>query len=133
MYGSGVDVTQSHSYCVNDFLNGTSPQIGSIVIDVRTWTFKPLRSKLQYERSEDMDKRSLVFQETLHTMSRLPNLYDRPKSDLRQYLFGFVRKDNNELKIVEEDQENLIIEQFLGRYDFFSRNLMLIPLSQIPF
>jgi hypothetical protein len=133
VYGSGVDATKSHSYCLDDFSSGTSPQIGTVVIDIRTWTFKTLRSKLQFECSEDMDRRSLIFQEALHIMSRLPNLYNRPKSDLRQYYFGFVRKDNNELRIVEPDQEDITVEEFLGRYEFYSRNLMLIPLSQIPF
>ena len=133
VYGNARDPTLSHSYCLDDFPTATSPQIGSIVIDIRTTTFHTLRSKLQFEKSEDMDRRSLIFQEALYLMSRLPNLYDRPKRDLREYYVGFVRKDNNELKIVGRDQEHQTVEEFLGRYEFYSRNLMIIPLSQVTF
>ena len=133
VYGNARDPTLSHSYCLDDFPTATSPQIGSIVIDIRATTFHTLRSKLQFEKSEDMDRRSLIFQEALYLMSRLPNLYDRPKRDLREYYVGFVRKDNNELKIVGRDQEHQTVEEFLGRYEFYSRNLMIIPLSQVTF
>ena len=133
VYGNGRDPTLSHSYCLDDFPTATSPQIGSIVIDIRAMTFKQLRLKLQYDKSEDMDRRSILFQEALYLMSRLPNIYDRPKRDLREYYIGFVRKDNNELKIVGKDQEHQTVEEFLGRYEFYSRNLMLVPLSQVTF
>ena len=63
-------------------------------------------------------------------MDRLPNLFNRPTEDLRKYFFGFVRKDNNELKIVGTE-ETQTVESFLGRYEFFARNLMLIPYSQL--
>lgn len=133
VYGNARDPTLSHSYCLDDFPTATSPQIGSMFVDIRATTFKQLRSRLQFEKSEDMDRRSMIFQEALYLMSRLPNLYDRSKRDLREYYIGFVRKDNNELKIVGKDQEHQTIEEFLGRYEFFTRNLMIIPYSQVSF
>mmetsp|Transcript_35696 Transcript_35696/g.33838 ORF Transcript_35696/g.33838 Transcript_35696/m.33838 type:complete len:160 (+) Transcript_35696:20-499(+) len=132
VYGLNVDVTRSHAFCIDDMPTGTSPQIGDIVVDSKSTTFKELRNKVQYNRSEDMDKRSLIFQEALSIMDRLPNTFNKPKEDLKKYLFGFVRRDNNELKIVLGDQEGMAIEIFLERYEFFARNLMLIPLSQLP-
>jgi hypothetical protein len=132
VYGLNVDVTRSHAFCIDDMPTGTSPQIGDIVVDSKSTTFKELRNKVQYNRSEDMDKRSLIFQEALSIMDRLPNTFNKPKEDLKKYLFGFVRRDNNELKIVLDDQEGMAIEIFLERYEFFARNLMLIPLSQLP-
>lgn len=133
IYGLNVDVSRSHAFCIDDMPTGTSPQIGEIVVDSKSTTFKELRNKVQYNRSEDMDRRSLMFQEALSIMDRLPNTFNKPKEDLKKYLFGFVRTDNNELKIVVEDQEGMPIESFLERYEFFARNLMLIPLSQLPF
>ena len=131
IYGHGLDITRSHSFCIADMPSGTSPQIGEISFDIRATTFRELRIKLQYSRSNDIDKRSLVFQEAMSIMDRLPNIFNRPKGDLRKYFFGFVRKDNNELKIVYENEEDHKVESFLGRYEFFARNLMLIPLSQL--
>ena len=117
-------------FCIADMPSGTSSQIGEMIFDIRTMTFKELRDKLQYNRSQDMDRRSLIFQEALSIMDRLPNLFNRPTEDLRKYFFGFVRKDNNELKIVGTE-ETQTVETFLGRYEFFARNLMLIPFSQL--
>ena len=131
VYGHGADNTRSHSFCIADMPSGTSSQIGEMIFDIRTMTFKELRDKLQYNRSQDMDRRSLIFQEALSIMDRLPNLFNRPTEDLRKYFFGFVRKDNNELKIVGTE-ETQTVESFLGRYEFFARNLMLIPYSQLP-
>lgn len=130
IYGHGLDVTRSHSFCIDDMPSGTSPQIGEIVFDIRATTFKELRTKLQYSSRNDIDKRSLLFQEAMSIMDRLPNIFNRPKADLRKYCFGFVRKDNNELKIVDAEEDQTV-ESFLGRYEFFARNLMLIPLSQL--
>lgn len=130
VYGHGIDTSRSHSYCVDDTQNVTV-HVGEVLVDISSITFKELRIKIQYNKSNDMDKRSLLFQEVLFIMDKLPNIYNRDKNELRKYLFGFVRKGNNELKIVGNNQEDQSIEMFLDRYDFFARNLMIIPLSQI--
>jgi hypothetical protein len=131
IYGTGMNVNISHSFCINDMPCGTSPQIGDIKFDIRSTSFKQLRNMLEYDRSDDMLKRSLIFQEALSIMGRLPNISSRPKQELNRYLFGFVRKDNRELKIVDGNQEGQIVESFLEQYEFFVRNLMIIPLSQL--
>ena len=66
-------------------------------------------------------------------MSRMPNLYNRPKWELNKFQFGFVHKKIFEdVKLIHPDREGEPIADLIGRTDFFEHDLILCPLSQIP-
>lgn len=79
MYGAHGDSTYGHSYIVDDVPLGISAPIAEYYLDATTYTFKELRYLLQYNTTTagHMKKRSLVFQEALFIMSRMPNIYNR--------------------------------------------------------
>ena len=69
----------------------------------------------------------------LFIMSRMPNLYNRPKWELNKFQFGFVHKKIFEdVKLIHPDREGEPIADLIGRTDFFEHDLILCPLSQIP-
>lgn len=131
VYGHAMDVTRSHSLCVADLPSGTSPKIGNITFDIRSTTFAQLRDKLQYDRTRDMDRRTKMFQEAVYIMDSQPDAFGRPNGDKRKYLIGFVLKGSNLTKISPFDNDQTI-ECFLENHSFFSRDLILIPFSQLP-
>lgn len=132
VFGEGDNYTHSHGYLVDDMPTGISPPIGRLNIDARTHTLAQLRPMIEYKRQGHMDRRSLLFQEALFIMNRLPNLYNRSKEDLIKYSFGFVQKDGTEVKLIHPDRETEFISDLIGAVDFFSHDLILIPWSQIP-
>ena len=132
VYGQGLDTRVSHGYCVDDQPFSISPPIGELFIDVRSVTLKQLRPMIQYSRSGHQDKRSMMFQEALFIMSRLPNYYDRPELELQKYVFAFAKKDGSEVKMISPNRESEPIASLIGATDFFIHDLVLVPLSQIP-
>ena len=132
VYGKGLDTTQSHGYCVDDTPLGISASLGELVIDVRCTNLKQMRTMIQYNRSSHMDKRSIMFQEALFIMSRMPNYFNRPKEELNKYVFGFIRKDNQQVKLISLDREDEPIAALIGAADFFLHDLIMVPFSQIP-
>lgn len=131
LYGHSMETSGSHSLYIADLSSWTSPKIGNISIDICSTTFAQLRDKLQYERTCDMDRRTRVFQEAISIMDSQPNVFDRPEEDRRTYLIGFVHKGSNRMKISPFDNYQTI-ECFLEKHSFFSRDLILIPFSQLP-
>ena len=131
LYGHAMDTAGYHSLYIADLSSGASPKIGNISIDICSTTFAQLRDKLQYERTCDMDRRTKLFQEAIYIMVSQPNVFNRPDEDRRKYLIGFVHKGNNRMKISPFDN-NQTIECFLEKHSFFSRDLILIPFSQLP-
>ena len=66
-------------------------------------------------------------------MSRMPNIYNRPRWELNKFQFGFVHKKIFEdVKLIHPDREGEPIADLIGRTDFFEHDLILCPLSQIP-
>lgn len=131
VYGKSFDSSLSHSYLIDDCYTGISAPIGELNIDIRKMTLKELRPILQYDRSGHMDRRSMLFQEAMFIMSRLPNYYNRPKVELNKYLFGFLHKETSELTLVNAEKEVVPIIDLLGVVDYFSYDLAIVPLSQI--
>ena len=131
VYGKEFDSSDSHSYLIDDHYNGTSSAIGEFCIDIRSMKLKNMRPIIQYDRSGHMDKRSMMFQEALFIMSRLPNHYNRPSNELKQYQFGFLKKDGGELRLVSRDDEEKPISDLIGAVDYFQYDLAIVPLSQI--
>jgi hypothetical protein len=132
VFGEGDNYTHSHGYLVDDMPTGISPPIGCLNIDARTHTLAQLRPLIEYKRQGHMDRRSLMFQEALFIMNRLPNIYNRSKEDLIKYSFGFVLKEGTDVKLIHPDRETEFISNLIGAVDFFSHDLILIPWSQIP-
>jgi hypothetical protein len=87
---------------------------------------------IQYSRSGHQDKRSMMFQEALFIMSRLPNYYNRPELELQKYVFAFAKKDGSEVKMISPNRETEPIASLISATDFFIHDLVLVPLSQIP-
>ena len=132
VYGKSTNSTESHSYLVDDMSTGTSSCVGELNINIRKVTFKQLRPMVQYNRSGHMDKRSLIFQEALFIMGRLPNYFNRPACELNQYQFGFMKKtDKLDMRIVDISKEDMCISDFIGTTEIFAFDLMIVPLSQI--
>jgi hypothetical protein len=65
-------------------------------------------------------------------MSKLPNLYNRPREELTKYRLGFMRKENQQVKLIDSSRENEPIASLIGATDFFLHDLIVVPLSQIP-
>ena len=131
VYGAGLNKTNSHGYCVDDTPSGISAPVGELVVDVRQLTLTQLRPMIQFDRTGNMLRRHPIFQEVLFIMSRLPNMYNRPKEELDKYQFGFVRKNGQEVKLLHPSRENEAIVNLIGVTDFFDHDLIIVPLSQI--
>ena len=71
-----------------------------------------------------------MFQEALFIMSRLPNLYDRPKPELTMWQYGYVRKDDAQVKLIHPDKEEGTLGSVIP--ELFKHDLVIVPLSQIP-
>lgn len=125
-----MPVTHSHSFLIDDFSTGLSPIINEIQIDVRKLTLTLLRPILMYNSKTHMNKRSLLFQEVLFIMSRLPNLYDRPKDDLTKWQYGYVKKNETKVKLIHPDREDQLIVSIIP--ELYKHDLVIVPLSQIP-
>lgn len=132
VYGKNANTMESHSYLVDNVPTGTSSPIGELNIDIRKMTLKQLRSIIQYDMSGGMNRRSLMFNEALFIMGRLPNYYDRPIGDMNKYQFGFLKKDGSDFRLVSTPKEEIIICDLIGTIDFFCYDLLIVPLSQIP-
>mmetsp|Transcript_28248 Transcript_28248/g.47502 ORF Transcript_28248/g.47502 Transcript_28248/m.47502 type:complete len:182 (-) Transcript_28248:886-1431(-) len=133
VYGHKFDASVSHSYLVDDVPTGTSGPIGEFSVDIRQMTLKQLRPMIQLDRSGHIDRRSMMFSEALFIMRRLPNHFNRPPELWSKYLFGFVKKDNpSELKLIPADDELKPIASLIGFTDYFTVDLAIVPLSQIP-
>lgn len=130
VYGQSMAVTHSHGYLVDDFPTGLSDPIGDIAIDPRKNTFETLRPLLMYNTTGHMKRRSMLFQEALFIMSRLPNLYDRHKSELTLWQYGYVRKDDAQVKLIHPDKEGGTLGSVIP--EIFKHDLVIVPLSQIP-
>lgn len=132
VYGLRFDSSKSHSYLVDDVPTGTSAPIGEFHIDIRNKTLAQLRPMIQYDRSGHMDKRSIMFQEALFLMRRMPNYFDRPANEWNKYRLGFVHKETLELKLIKEEDEGRPIAELIGATDYFTVDLAIVPLTQIP-
>ena len=132
VYGKQDHPTESHSYLVDDISVGVSSPIGTITINIYTMTLKKLRPLIEYDTRGHMDRRSMMFQEALYIMSRLPNYYNLPTNQLKLYRFGFLKKDKTDFQLIPKDKEETPIADLIGAVDFFVYDLMIVPLSQIP-
>jgi hypothetical protein len=130
VYSQTMPVTHSHGYLVDDMSTGLSPSIGEIQIDARKHTLTALRPLLMYNTAKHMTRRSLIFQEALFIMARLPNLYDRPKEDLTQWQYGYVKKNETKVKLIHPDREEQLIISVIP--ELYQHDLVIVPLSQIP-
>lgn len=133
VYGLKFDSSVSHSYLVDDVPTDTTAPIGEFHIDIRTTSLKQIRPMIQYDRSGHMDRRSMMFQEALFQMRRLPNYFNRPASDWNKYRLGFVNKDTGgDLKLIAESDEEKPIAELIGATDYFLVDLAIVPITQIP-
>lgn len=131
LYGLRDNIHESHSYLIDDCFTGVSSPLGDLFVNINTVTLRQLRPMIEYDRSNHMDKRSMMFQEALFLMSRMPNYFGRPKSELKEYQFGFLKKDRSEFKIIAVSDEDKVIGDLIGLVDFFTYDLCIVPLSQI--
>lgn len=132
VYGKKFDPTKSHCYLIDDVHSGTSSPITELNIDIYQMTFQQLRPILEYDKSGDMLRRNIIFQEALFIMNRLPNDYSIDKKDLNKYRFGFFKRDTGELKLITLENEGKPISESVDNYvDFFEYDIVIVPISQI--
>ena len=67
----------------------------------------------------------------LFVMDRLPNIYNRPRDELRKYRFGFYKRDKSDFRLLRYEDESKPIADLIGAVDFFTYDLCVVPLSQI--
>jgi hypothetical protein len=133
VWGQSHDVNHSHGYLVDDVPTGLSGSIGVLQVNAQKITFRELRPMIEFAQNcGHMRKRNLMFAEAQFIMNRMPNLYDRPFSDLQKYRLGFVRKDGTDVKMFTRDQDDTPVVQLLGVTEYFGHDLVIIPFSQIP-
>lgn len=132
VYGRGFDPSVSHSYLVDDVPCGTSSPIGELTVDLTTVTARSLRPIIQFDSPRNMSKRSLMFQEAMFIMSRLPNYYDRPREQLNKFRFGLYKVDGSDFKLLSEEDEDRPIAELFGVTSLLGYDLAIVPLSQIP-
>lgn len=130
VYGQSMAVTHSHGYLVDDFPTGLSDPVGEVIIDPRKTTFEALRPKIMYNTAGHMNRRSVMFQEALFIMSRLPNLYDRPKIELTMWQYGYVKKEDAQVKLIHPEKESGTLGSIIP--EIYKHDLVIVPLSQIP-
>ena len=132
VYGEGYKTTVSHGYILDDLPKGVSDPVVTMPVNIRILTLQQLRPILMYDQRNAMKKRSVVWQEVLYIIGRLPNLFDRPKAELNLFQFGFCRKDNlQDIQLVHPSYEDKSIAELIGATDFFSHDLIIVPLTQI--
>ncbi len=132
VFGRSLNTANSHSYLVDDVPTGTSSCIGELNVDIRSTNLKQLRSMIQFDRSGHMNKRSLMFQEALFIMGRLPNYFNRPTEDMNKYQFGFMNKKSaQDMRLISVESEETVISELIGATDFFTHDLLIVPLSQV--
>jgi hypothetical protein len=132
VFGYKFESSISHSYLVDDVPSGTSSPIGQFSIDIRQMTLKQLRPLIQFDMSGHMNRRSLMFQEAMFIMRRMPNHFNKPADQWSKYLFGFVRKDSNAMKLIQAADEDKPISTLIGATEYFEVDLAIVPLTQIP-
>ena len=132
VYGEGYKTQWSHGYILDDQPMGVSDPVVTMPVNIRILTLQQLRPILMYDMRNNMKKRSVVWQEVLYIFGRLPNIFDRPKSELNLFQFGFCRKDNlQDIQLVHPSYENRSISDLIGATDFFNHDLIIVPLTQI--
>lgn len=99
-------------------------------VDAKTTKLSEMRDRIEFNRSGHMNRRTLLFQEALFIMSRLPNYYDRPKSQLTRWQFGYVKKGSDNVKMIHPEAESQTL--FAAVPDLFSVDVVIVPLSQVP-
>jgi hypothetical protein len=132
VYGRDENRTESHSYLLDDFPTGITWVVGELNINIRTKTLAQVRPMIEYSKENNIVKRTILFQEVLFIMGKLPNYYNREKPELVQYRFGFVKKDKTGFRLLSVEDEEKPIADLIGAVDFFGYDLCIVPLSQIP-
>ncbi|CAN0343291.1 unnamed protein product, partial [Ectocarpus fasciculatus] len=98
--------------------------------DAKKTTLSEIRDRIEYNRDGHMNRRTLLFQEALFIMGRMPNYYDRPKGQLTRWQFGYVQKGSDNVKMIHPDSEGQTL--FATVPDLFGVDIVIVPLSQVP-
>lgn len=130
VYGIGEQVTLSHGYVVDDAYTGISSVIGTITIDFSSTNVRELRQVIEYDSRDFVKRRSLLFQEALFIMQRLPNIYDKPKHLINNYTLGYAKKLSNEVKLIDCSNEDEFLDRLVKHVH--EVDLIIIPITQLP-
>jgi hypothetical protein len=137
VFGRGEDYHVSHSLCMDDINTGLSPPVGEIYVDVSHTTIHRLRRQLEYDTSNFMDRRSLIFQEVLFLMEKFPNHTGRGKQDMKKYVIGFISREPDEETgerisfIVPNEMELMPVIASVNTNELLLCDMILFPLTQI--
>lgn len=130
VYGAGEQVALSHGFIVDDLSAGISNVIGTIAINPELLTIKQLRTLLEYNHEGNATRRSMIFQEALFIMQRLPNIYNKPNEVINKYTLGYAKKNMNEVKLLDcTNDEEVLVNLVKNIYD---NDIIIIPLTQVP-
>ena len=110
---------------------GASAPVTEMVVNIRDLSLNQLRPMLMYDNRNGMKKRSAVWQEVLFVMDRMPNVYNRPKLEMKQFQFGFVRKSRlQDITLVTPEAEMRPIADLIGATEYFNHDLVIVPWTQ---
>ena len=133
VYGEGHRTHDSHGYLLDDMPMGVSAPVTEMVLNIRDMTLNQLRPMLMYDNRNGMKKRSALWQEVLFVMDRMPNVYNRPKLEMKKFQFGFVRKSRlQDITLVAPEAEMRPIADLIGATEYFNHDLVIVPWTQIP-
>ena len=133
VYGEGHKTNDSHGYLLDDLPMGVSAPVTEMIVNIRELTLQQLRPMLMYDNRNSMKKRSVLWQEVLFIMDRLPNVYNRDKLDMRKFRFGFVRKSRlQDVSLISPQAETRAISELIGATEYFNHDLVIVPITQIP-
>lgn len=133
VYGEGHKTHDSHGYLLDDLPMGVSAPVTEMIVNIRELSLHTLRPMLMYDNRNNMKKRSALWQEVLFIMDRLPNVYNRPKLEMRLFRFGFVRKSRlQDITLVTTEAEKRPIADLIGATEYFNHDLVIVPITQIP-
>ncbi len=133
VYGEGHRTHDSHGYLLDDMPMGVSAPVTEMVVNIRDLSLNQLRPMLMYDNRNGMKKRSAVWQEVLFVMDRMPNVYNRPKLEMKQFQFGFVRKSRlQDITLITPEAEMRPIADLIGATEYFNHDLVIVPWTQIP-
>lgn len=129
VYGACEQVQLSHGYLVDDCYSGISTIIGTLSIDVDTTSIKQLKEHIEFNNASTVKRRSVMYQEAMFLMQRLPNIYNKSTSELNKYKLGLAKKGSSEVRVLVVASEDEVIGSLVS--NIFEYDVVLIPFSQI--
>eukprot|EP00640_Fibrocapsa_japonica_P007530 CAMPEP_0113943304 /NCGR_PEP_ID=MMETSP1339-20121228/23175_1 /TAXON_ID=94617 /ORGANISM="Fibrocapsa japonica" /LENGTH=146 /DNA_ID=CAMNT_0000948145 /DNA_START=120 /DNA_END=560 /DNA_ORIENTATION=- /assembly_acc=CAM_ASM_000762 len=118
---------------------GLSGRIGSLRVQDNQTTFRDLRGMIEETEERGMIRRTVFYQELLHTMMTSYNPHGYVDAERRHYYFGVVTNEegidfsifenSDKILMVQPDEEERKVAELMD--SMLRQDVVLIPQSQI--